>query len=175
MSEARITPSTGHAGEHHHAAWEGDHIRTGGVCPIVRGDGHHPHIAGQRHEHRVHDYGAREADDDELGREVALQHAAEYRADGRCSAGDQTDDAEHRAALFKRRFSRMMLVMSDKEMPVPSDMTSRAASSIGKLTASAPSSVPAAKITTAMMNRVLVANLRTMNGELEIDTDSKSR
>ena len=59
----------------------------------------------------------------------------------------------------------MMLVMSDKEMPVPSDMTSRAASSIGKLTASAPSSVPAAKITTAMMNRVLVANLRTMNGE----------
>ena len=26
-----------------------------------------------------------------------------------------------------------------------------------------------------MMNRVLVANLRTMNGELEIDTDSKSR
>ena len=31
----------GHAGEHHHAAWEGDHIRTGGVCPIVRGDGHH--------------------------------------------------------------------------------------------------------------------------------------
>ena len=69
----------------------------------------------------------------------------------------------------------MMLVMSDKEMPVPSDMTSWAASSIGKLTASAPSSVPAAKITTAMMNRVLVANLRTMNGELEIDTDSKSR
>ena len=69
----------------------------------------------------------------------------------------------------------MMLVMSDKEMPVPSDMTSRAASSIGKLPARAPSNVPAVKITMAMMNSVLVANLCTMNGELEIDTDSKSR
>lgn len=69
----------------------------------------------------------------------------------------------------------MMLVISGREMPVPSDMTSRAASSIGKLTASAPSSVPAVKITMAMMNSVLVANLRTMNGELGIDTDSKSR
>ena len=69
----------------------------------------------------------------------------------------------------------MMLVISGREMPVPSDMTSRAASSIGKLTASAPSNVPAVKITMAMMNSVLVANLRTMNGELGIDTDSKSR
>ena len=41
--------------------------------------------------------------------------------------------------------------------------------------ASAPSTVPAVKIAIAMMNRVFVANLRTMNGELGIDTDSNSR
>ena len=34
------------------------------------------------------------------------------------------------------------------------------------------STVPAVKIAIAMMNRVFVANLRTMNGELGIDTDS---
>ena len=41
--------------------------------------------------------------------------------------------------------------------------------------ASAPSTVPAGKIAIAMMNRVFVANLRTMNSELGIDTDSNSR
>ena len=60
-----------------------------------------PHIAGQRNEHHIHNHGAGEADKDELGREVVLQHAADHRADGRCGAGDQADDAEHRAALFK--------------------------------------------------------------------------
>lgn len=126
MSEARITPSTAMPANTIMLRGKAIIYEPAASAPIVRGDGHHPHIAGQRHEHRVRDYGAREADDDELGREVALQHAAEYRADGRCSAGDQTDDAEHRAALFKRRFSRMMLVMSDKEIPVVSHCTTEA-------------------------------------------------
>ena len=34
---------------------------------------------------------------------MVLQHAAEYRADGRCGTGGQADYAEHRTTLFKWR------------------------------------------------------------------------
>lgn len=99
MSAARITPSTAMPVNTIMLRGNAAVYEPGRIRPIVRGDA--PHIAGQRNEHHIHNHGAGEADKDELGREVVLQHAADHRADGRCGAGDQADDAEHRAALFK--------------------------------------------------------------------------
>ncbi len=54
-------------------------------------------------------------------------------------------------------------------------MMSRAASNIGKFSPSAPTSVPAENSTTAVTNSAFVGNVRTMNGEVGIATESSSR
>ena len=84
-----------------------------------------------------------------------------------------------RPSIMPRRlngaFSRMMLVSNGSETPVPNAMMSRAASNIGKVTASAPTTVPAENNATAVTNRPLVGNVRTMNGEVGMAMDSSSR
>ena len=77
--------------------------------------------------------------------------------------------------LWNGALSRMILVNSGNETPVPNAMIRRAASSIGKFAASAPTTVPTENNATAMTNRLLVGNVRTMNGEVGIATESSSR
>ena len=77
--------------------------------------------------------------------------------------------------LWNGALSRMMLVSSGRETPVPSAMISRAASSIGKFNASAPTSVPTENSAMAITNNALVGNLRTMNGDVGMATESNSR
>ena len=54
-------------------------------------------------------------------------------------------------------------------------MMSRAASNIGKFTASAPTTVPAENSATAVTNSPLVGNVRTMNGEVGMAMDRSSK
>ena len=77
--------------------------------------------------------------------------------------------------LYNGAFSRMMLVSSGGETPVPSAMMSRAASSIGKFSARAPTRVPAENSTMAVTNSAFVEKRRTMNGEVGIATESSNR
>lgn len=68
-----------------------------------------------------------------------------------------------------------MVVSRGSETPVPKAMTKRAASSIGKFTASAPISVPVPNRATAATNNARVGKVRTRNGEVGIATDNSSR
>ena len=125
----------GHAGEHHHAAWERGRIRTGRIRPIVRGDAPHTLPDSATNTTSIIMVPAKP---------LRMNLGGKWFFSMPPNTGPMAGAAQvtrlTMPSIAQRcssvAFSRMMLVISGREMPVPSDMTSRAASSIGKLTAS---------------------------------------